>query len=97
VVVRAIGSALHMDYTAGGQTTHLVVCMKQMARPGSIVLTAKILRAAGRFPIIDGNDPSGLCNHNPIGFSRWPMALSTGGMLRDVPDGQVPILLTVHT
>src|SRR5262245_56491811 len=35
VVVRAIGSDLHMDYTAVGQTTHLAARMEQMARPGT--------------------------------------------------------------
>ena len=30
VVVRAIGSDLHMDYTAVGQTTHLAARMEQM-------------------------------------------------------------------
>jgi class 3 adenylate cyclase len=46
VVVRAIGSDLHMDYTAVGQTTHLAARMEQMARPGSILITADILRLA---------------------------------------------------
>ena len=40
VLVRAIGSDLHMDYTALGQTTHLAARMEQMADPGSILLTA---------------------------------------------------------
>ena len=35
VVVRSIGSDLHMDYTAVGQTTHLAARMEQMAVPGS--------------------------------------------------------------
>src|SRR5512139_2019495 len=35
VVVRAIGSDLHMDYTAVGQTTHLAARMEQMATPGT--------------------------------------------------------------
>jgi class 3 adenylate cyclase/tetratricopeptide (TPR) repeat protein len=43
VVVRAIGSDLHMDYTAVGRTTHLAARMEQLARPGSIVLTASTL------------------------------------------------------
>ncbi len=30
VVVRAIGSDLHMDYTAVGQTTHLAARMEQV-------------------------------------------------------------------
>jgi class 3 adenylate cyclase len=46
VVVRAIGSDLHMDYTAVGQTTHLAARMEQLAPPGSIRLTAAILRLA---------------------------------------------------
>ena len=39
VVVRAIGSDLHMDYTAVGQTTHLAARMEQLADPGTIVIT----------------------------------------------------------
>jgi tetratricopeptide (TPR) repeat protein len=46
VVVRSIGSDLHMDYTAIGQTTHLAGRMEQMAAPGSILLTAEVLRLA---------------------------------------------------
>src|SRR5262245_30520620 len=44
VVVRAIGSDLHMDYTAVGQTTHLAARMEQLATPGSVRLTAETLR-----------------------------------------------------
>jgi predicted ATPase/class 3 adenylate cyclase len=40
VVVRAIGSDLHMDYTAVGQTTHLAARIEQLASPGSVLLTA---------------------------------------------------------
>jgi predicted ATPase len=46
VVVRAIGSDLHMDYTAVGQTTHLAARMEQMAMPGSILLTQATLNLA---------------------------------------------------
>jgi class 3 adenylate cyclase/tetratricopeptide (TPR) repeat protein len=46
VVVRAIGSDLHMDYTAVGQTTHLAARMEQMAKPGSVLVTADTLRLA---------------------------------------------------
>jgi class 3 adenylate cyclase/tetratricopeptide (TPR) repeat protein len=46
VVVRSIGSDLHMDYTAVGQTVHLAARMEQMAMPGSILLTAEALRLA---------------------------------------------------
>jgi predicted ATPase len=46
VVVRAIGSDLHMDYTALGQTTHLAARMEQLAHPGSILLTPATLELA---------------------------------------------------
>ena len=46
VVVRAIDSDLHMDYTAVGQTTHLAARMEQMARPGSVLMTAATLQLA---------------------------------------------------
>src|SRR3989442_14919421 len=38
VVVRSIGSDLHMDYTAVGQTTHVAARMEQMAAAGTILL-----------------------------------------------------------
>ena len=40
VVVRTIGSDLHMDYSAIGQTTHLAARMEQLADPGSIFLSS---------------------------------------------------------
>jgi class 3 adenylate cyclase len=40
VVVRSIGSDLHMDYTAVGQTVHLAARMEQTAMAGSILLSA---------------------------------------------------------
>jgi class 3 adenylate cyclase/tetratricopeptide (TPR) repeat protein len=43
VVVRAIGSDLHMDYTAVGQTTHLAARMEQLAEPGTALLTPATL------------------------------------------------------
>ena len=46
VVVRSIGSDLHMDYTAVGQTTHLAARMEQIAAPGSILMTNDTLRVA---------------------------------------------------
>jgi class 3 adenylate cyclase len=44
VVVRAIRSDLHTDYTALGQTTHLAARMEQLATPGTVRLTADTLR-----------------------------------------------------
>src|SRR2546422_9388637 len=46
VLVRSIGSDLHMDYTAAGQTTHLAARMEQMARPGTTLITQDTLRFA---------------------------------------------------
>jgi len=52
VVVRSIGSDLHMDYTAIGETTHLAARVEQAAFPGSIVITSPTLRLAeGRVTI----------------------------------------------
>jgi class 3 adenylate cyclase/tetratricopeptide (TPR) repeat protein len=49
VVVRAIGSDLHIDYTAVGQTTHLAARMEQLADPGSVLLTPATLALAEDF------------------------------------------------
>jgi class 3 adenylate cyclase len=49
VVVRAIGSDLHMDYTAVGQTPHLAARMEQLADPGAILLTPDTLALAEGF------------------------------------------------
>jgi class 3 adenylate cyclase/tetratricopeptide (TPR) repeat protein len=49
VVVRAIGSDLHMDYTAVGQTTHLAARMEQLADPGTTLLTRETLALAEGF------------------------------------------------
>ncbi len=46
VVVRAIDSDLHMDYSAIGQTTHLAARMEQLARPGNTLITRDTLRLA---------------------------------------------------
>src|SRR6516225_8949365 len=46
VVVRSIGSDLHMDYTAVGQTTHLAARMEQLAKPGSVLVTGATLTLA---------------------------------------------------
>ena len=46
VVVRSIGSDLHMDYTAVGQTTHLAARMEQLARPGATLITEATLHGA---------------------------------------------------
>ena len=57
VVVRSIGSDLHMDYTAVGQTTHLAARMEQMAMPGSVLLTADTLMLAEGHVLVKGLGP----------------------------------------
>ncbi|MEK7702116.1 MAG: AAA family ATPase [candidate division NC10 bacterium] len=52
VVVRSIGSDLHMDYTAVGQTTHLAARMEQMALPGSILVPPETLRLAEGYVVV---------------------------------------------
>jgi tetratricopeptide (TPR) repeat protein len=52
VVVRSIGSDLHMDYTAVGQTTHLAARMEQMAMPGSILITQDTLNLAEGYVVV---------------------------------------------
>jgi class 3 adenylate cyclase len=49
VVVRTIGSDLHMDYTAVGQTTHLAARLEQLADPGSTLLAPGTLTLAEGF------------------------------------------------
>jgi class 3 adenylate cyclase/tetratricopeptide (TPR) repeat protein len=57
VVVRAIGSDLHMDYTAVGQITHLAARMEQMAQPGAILLTPETLALAEGFVQVFSRGP----------------------------------------
>jgi class 3 adenylate cyclase len=81
VVVRAIGSDLHMDYTAVGQTTHLAARMEQLAGPGSALLTPTTLdlvegyvtvRALGPVPIKGPEE-----RHDPVAHHLVDGALVT--------------------
>ena len=62
VVVRAIGSDLHMDYTAVGQTTHLAARMEQLADPGTVLLTPATRAArsisSGSLSVLSSRSPS---------------------------------------
>jgi AAA ATPase domain/Adenylate and Guanylate cyclase catalytic domain len=60
VVVRSIGSDLHMDYTAVGQTAHLAARMEQMADPGTILMTGDTLRLAEGFIVAQSLGPVGV-------------------------------------
>ena len=53
VVVRSIGSDLHMDYTAVGQTTHLAARLEQMAMPGSILIAPETLNLAEGYVVVN--------------------------------------------
>jgi len=57
VVVRAISSDLHMDYTAVGQTTHLAARMEQLAEPGTTLLTPATLALAEGFVQVTARGP----------------------------------------
>jgi class 3 adenylate cyclase len=57
VVVRSIGSDLHIDYTAVGQTAHLAARMELLAMPGSILITADVLRLAEGYVQVDPLGP----------------------------------------
>src|SRR3989449_1139537 len=57
VVVRSIGSDLHMDYTAVGQTTHLAARMEQMATPGMILLAPATLQLAEGYVQVAARGP----------------------------------------
>ena len=58
VVVRAIGSDLHMDYTAVGQTTHLAARMEQLAAPRSILMTAATYALAEGYVQVHARGPT---------------------------------------
>jgi class 3 adenylate cyclase/tetratricopeptide (TPR) repeat protein len=57
VVVRAIGSDLHMDYSAVGQTTYLAAQMERLARPGSTLLAPETRRLTEGFLAVTGLGP----------------------------------------
>jgi class 3 adenylate cyclase len=68
VVVRSIGSDLHMDYTAVGQTTHLAARMEQAALPGSIIRGLRRGQAVGR----DAGKGTGRADGGLRARGRWP-------------------------
>ena len=57
VLVRSIGSDLHMDYTAVGQTTHVAARMEQMAMPGSILISPGTLNLAEGYVVVKSLGP----------------------------------------
>ncbi|HEY7038304.1 MAG TPA: adenylate/guanylate cyclase domain-containing protein, partial [Methylomirabilota bacterium] len=57
VVVRGIGSDLHMDYIALGQTTHLAGRMEQLAAPGTVLLAPTTLQLAEGYVQVTARGP----------------------------------------
>src|SRR5262249_3357972 len=52
VVVRSIGSDLHMDYTAVGQTTHVAARLEQMMLPASVLISPETLTLAEGYVMV---------------------------------------------
>ena len=94
VVVRAIGSDLHMDYTAVGQTTHLAARMEQLAPPGTVRLTGETARLAegyvevrslGPIPVKGFPDPIEIFELTGAGMARTRLqAAALRGLTRFV-------------
>jgi predicted ATPase len=92
--VRAIGSDLHMDYTAVGQTTHLAARMEQIADPGAIVITPETLalaegyvevRSLGPIPVKGLSDPIEIFELTGAGQARTRLqAAALRGLTRFV-------------
>lgn len=57
VVVRSVGSDLHMDYTAVGQTTHLAARMEQMAMAGTILIASGTMYLAEGYVVMKSLGP----------------------------------------
>ena len=92
VVVRAIDSSLHMDYTAVGQTTHLAARMEQMAKPGSVLTTGETLRLAEGFVQVKALGPvavKGLAD--PWRCSSWSVPAPPGRVCRRLRPVDSPV------
>jgi class 3 adenylate cyclase/tetratricopeptide (TPR) repeat protein len=57
VVVRGIGSDLHMDYVTVGQTTHLAARLEQLAAPGTVLLAPPTLQLAEGYVHVTSRGP----------------------------------------
>jgi tetratricopeptide (TPR) repeat protein len=104
VVVRSIGSDLHMDYSAIGQTTHLAARMEQMAMPGAILITPAVLglvegfvqvKALGAIPVRGLRDPVKVYEVTGAGMVRSRLQAATArGLTRFV--GRQPELAALQ-
>jgi class 3 adenylate cyclase len=93
VVVRSLGSALHMNYSAHGETIHLAARMEQMAIPGTVLISSRTFHLAEGYVMTKPLGPmfvKGLSAPveayellGAVAFSRL-QALSTRGLTRFV-------------
>src|SRR5262245_58422307 len=79
VVVRSIGNDLRMDYTAVGQTTHMAARMEQLATPGTILMTADVLRLAEGYVEVK---PLGPVNVKGLGGPAEVFEMTGAGSVR---------------
>src|SRR5262249_8496609 len=79
VVVRSIGSDLHVDYTAVGQTTHLAARMAQPAAPATTLVSAQPLRRAEGFVEVK---PLGPVNVKGLSDPVEVFEVASGGPVR---------------
>lgn len=93
IVVRAISNDLHMDYTVIGQTLHLAARMEQIAKPGSILMTANTfklaegyvpVRSLGPVPVKGISDPVRVFELTGAAAARTRLqaAVGRGGLTR---------------
>jgi class 3 adenylate cyclase/tetratricopeptide (TPR) repeat protein len=103
VVVRAIGSDLHMDYTAVGETTHLAARMEQAARPGTVLIAPATLnlvegfvavKSLGPVPMKGRSEPVEVYELSGIGPARTRLqAAARRGLTRFVGrDAEIEVL-----
>ena len=94
VILRSIGSDLHMDYTAVGETTHLAARMEQLATPGSVLMTGATVKLAkdyvevkplGQMSVKGLDKPVEVYELTGIGVARSPFeATAARGLTRFV-------------
>jgi predicted ATPase/class 3 adenylate cyclase len=94
VVVRAIDSDLHVDYTAVGQTTHVAARMEQIADSGAILLTSQTrtlaegfveVKSLGPVPVKGLSQPVEVYQLTGVGAARSRLqALATRGLTKFV-------------
>jgi class 3 adenylate cyclase/tetratricopeptide (TPR) repeat protein len=57
VLVRSLGSELHMNYSAHGETIHLAARMEQMAIPGTVLISSRTFQLAEGYVVTQSLGP----------------------------------------